>query len=111
MQGLGLVYAQQLAKTGVRALVLASRSGQLPEQELEALAAEGAAVFTLAADAARAEDVASVLDWVHENLPACTHMVHAAGVSGFSLLADMDDSSFWTVAKPKVWSNISCIKL
>ena len=101
-QGLGLVYAQQLALTGVQALVLTSRSAQLPQEELEALAAAGVAVFTVTADAGCPGDLQSVLAWVQEALPACQQMVHAAGVSGFSLLADMRDDGFWTVAKPKV---------
>ena len=102
LQGLGLVYAQQLAKAGIKALVLTSRSAQLPQEDLEALASAGVAVFTVTADAGCPGDLQSVLAWVHEALPACQQMVHAAGVSGFSLLADMIDDGFWTVAKPKV---------
>ena len=96
------MYAQQLARAGIQALVLTSRSAQLPQDELEALASGGVAVFTASADAGQPEDMQAVLSWVHENLPACARIVHAAGVSGFDLLADMQDDKFWSVAKPKV---------
>ena len=101
-QGLGLEYARQLAKAGAQALVLTSRQPQLPQDVLEELAAHGVAVFTVAADAGQAGDAAAVLRWVHEHLPACSQLVHAAGVSGFALLPDMQPDELWTVGKPKV---------
>lgn len=69
---------------------------------MQRFAAEGVAVFAVRADAAEPASMSAVLQWIHERLPALGHVVHAAGVSGHSMLQDMADADLWDVAKPKV---------
>ena len=102
MQGLGLEYAKRLVSAGARTLVLATRSPKLAPDTLGLLASGGVAIFTACADAADADSVAAVINWVHERLPRLGHVVHAAGVSAFHMLTDMQDDDLWNVARPKV---------
>ncbi|KAK9803914.1 hypothetical protein WJX72_004698 [[Myrmecia] bisecta] len=101
-KGLGLEYARQLVKRGCKRLLLTSRSPDVPRHLLEEFAAADVAVFVVQADSGDAEASQAVLRWAHEHLPHVQHYAHAAGVSGFSLLADMTDEAMWAVCKPKV---------
>ena len=102
LQGLGLEYARRLVAAGARTLVLTSRDPRLPLDVMKALATQGVTVFTVHADATDTGSISAVLAWVHEHLPHLGHVVHAAGVSDFHLLQDMENDSLWNVAKPKV---------
>ena len=82
--------------------MLTSRSGTLPLEVLQEFAWAGVTVFTVSADSGDAEESAAALRWAHEHLPAVQHYAHAAGVSGFAMLDNMNEADFWDVAKAKV---------
>lgn len=95
-------YCRQLVRQGCRFLVVTSRGGKITEKVLKEFAATGCRVVSLAADAANSEDMSRVLTYVREELPYIQHYTHAAGVSGFKMLQDMETETFWEVANPKV---------
>ena len=71
--------AGQALAGGMRCAVLLSRGGRLETHELTALAANGASVFIVKADAGDATAIARVLAWARERLPAVSTYAHAAG--------------------------------
>lgn len=102
LQGLGLEYCKDLVQRGCKLLVVTSRTGVLPAAAAQAFAAAGVQVVALSADAANPADMARVLGWVREELPFIQHYAHAAGVSGFDMLQDLQPAAFWQVANTKV---------
>jgi acyl transferase domain-containing protein/short-subunit dehydrogenase/acyl carrier protein len=102
LQGLGLEYCRQLVRQGCRFLVVTSRGGKLSETVSKEFALTGCRVVTLAADAANSKDMSRVMTYVREELPYIQHYAHAAGVSGFNMLQDMEVETFWEVANAKV---------
>lgn len=82
--------------------MLTSRTGTLPASVTCEFTAAGCRVVVLKADAADQEDMARVLTHVRENLPHIQHYAHAAGVSGFDMLQDIQADAFWNVANAKV---------
>ena len=89
-RGLGLEYAKHAMKSGSKCIVLASRSPQLDPAELAALA-DGSgqrAVFTVRCDAGSPDELARVLEWAREQLPAVQAVAHAAGALGQVELID-----------------------
>lgn len=89
-------------RQGCRLLVVASRSGALPPEALSELAGAGCVVLAVAADSSNASKLRGVLDWAREELPHIQHFAHAAGITGITLLHDMDLKAFLTVANVKV---------
>ena len=69
----------QMLTGGGRCAVLLSRSGMLKKHELAALAAAGAVLFVVRADAGDAAAMARVMAWARERLPAVSTYAHAAG--------------------------------
>lgn len=102
LQGLGLEYCRQLVRQGCRFLVVTSRRGTLSETVSKEFALAGCRVVILAADAANSKDMSRVMTYVREELPSIQHYAHAAGVSGFNMLQDMETKTFWDVANAKV---------
>lgn len=103
MQGLGLEYCRDLVHSrGCRLLVIVSRSGSLAPWALGELSAAGCTVLSLAVSCADVAALQEAFSWVHEHLPVVEHFVHAAGASGLTLLSDMRQSDFHTVANVKV---------
>eukprot|EP00887_Chlorella_sp_A99_P003341 scaffold26.g3341.t1 len=101
-KGLGLEYSRSLLAAGCKLLVLASRSGTVAAAVLREFAAQGAAVFAVKLDVGDAPAVHRTLAWMREELSHIEHIAHAAGVSDFCMLDDMDPTDFWCVAGPKV---------
>ena len=64
---------------GRRCAILLSRGGMLNKHELAALAATGASLFVVRADAGDAAAMAHVFAWARERLPAMGTYAHAAG--------------------------------
>lgn len=101
-QGLGLSYCQSLVGNGCHLLVTTSRTAALPLEVLSALAASGCTVFSVSADAREAPVLQQVLSWASEQLPRLEHIVHAAGISNFTMLTDLELSSFRDIVDVKV---------
>jgi NAD(P)-dependent dehydrogenase (short-subunit alcohol dehydrogenase family) len=102
MQGLGLEHGQQCVDRGCHLLVLTSRSGSVHKDVLSRLARTGGTVFALKADSSFTHLIAQVVEWTRGALPCIDHYAHAAGASGFAMLADMDRAEFHRVAATKV---------
>ena len=102
LQGLGLEYSRQLVRRGCRLLVVTSRTGTLPGEVSKEFAAFGCRVVAFKADASHAEDMARVMTHLREQMPHIQHYAHAAGVSGFDMLQDIESKAFWNVADAKV---------
>lgn len=83
-------------------LIATSRKAVLPIEALSALAATGCAIFSAKADSKRKTDLHQVLTWASEELPRIEHIAHAAGVSEFRLLAELELSSFKDITAVKV---------
>lgn len=101
-KGLGLQYARNAAAAGQQCLVLSSRKPSLPQGELAALAASGAAVFVVRCSSADAACSAQVAGWVRERLPRAAIYAHAAGAPGHDMLADVTPDVWHRVVRPKV---------
>lgn len=102
LQGLGLEYCRGLAQQGCCLLIVVSRSGTLPANTVAELAAAGCVLLSAQGDSCNAADLQRVLQWVHEELPPIDHFAHAAGISAFAALHDMDLHAFASVANVKV---------
>lgn len=102
MQGLGLEHGEQCASQGCNLLVLTSRSGSVSKDVLSRLADTGSTIFALRADSTSAESTAEVIEWTRSALPCIDHYAHAAGASGFAMLADMSVAEFRRVTSTKV---------
>ena len=101
-KGLGLQYARDAAAAGQQCLVLSSRQPSLPQGELAALAASGAAVFVVRCSSADSARSAQVAGWVRERLPRAAVYAHAAGAPGHDTLADVTPDVWHCVVRPKV---------
>ena len=101
-RGLGLQYARDAAAAGQQCLVLSSRKPSLPQGELAAVAASGAAVFVVRCSSADAARSAQVAGWVRERLPRAAVYAHAAGAPGHDMLADVTPDVWHRVVRPKV---------
>ena len=102
LQGIGVVYARHLLEGGCNSLVLMSRSGILLLVDLAELMELGVVVYSIECNSADASQSASVMEWVHETLGCVQQYVHAAGLSSFALLGDMENSQFNHICGPKV---------
>ncbi len=92
-------------------MVVTSRTGVVPDDVDAEFSRAGVSLITLKADASNAAEMTATLEFVREELPYIQHYAHAAGVSGFDMLADLEMSVFWRVADPKVWSEKHFINL
>jgi acyl transferase domain-containing protein/lauroyl/myristoyl acyltransferase/acyl carrier protein len=100
-RGFGLAVARWMAQNGARHLLLASRSGKIEDDEaLEELRGLGASVLPLAADIARAEDVAGLLARIPADKPLAG-VVHAAAVIEDATLQTLDSAKFARVLAGK----------
>lgn len=105
LQGLGLEYCRGLVQRGCRLLVITSRSGAIDPDTKAEFAKAGAEVLVLKADGADAASMAATLAYVREELPYIEHYAHAAGVSGFDMLLDLEPDAFWNVTNTKASRN------
>ncbi|MFI2478844.1 type I polyketide synthase, partial [Nocardia xishanensis] len=103
--GVGSHLAKWAARQGADHVVLASRSGPDAAGAAELrdeLAALGAASTVRACDLTDREQVASLLADIDRSGLELTAVVHAAGVSGFTFLEDIDIAELEAVLAPKV---------
>ncbi len=102
--GLGLIFAEELARQCQARLVLTGRS-KLPaerEADLQRLRALGAEVIYLMADVSRAEDVQRILAKTRKRFGRLDGIVHSAGVLRDSLLRKKTPEELAAVLAPKV---------
>ncbi|MEV4135113.1 SDR family NAD(P)-dependent oxidoreductase [Dactylosporangium sp. NPDC049742] len=101
---LGRRTARYLAGRGAGHIVLMSRSEPAAAvlADLDELRAGGTGVTVFRGDAARAADVAAVMDLIDRDLPALRGVVHAAGVLDDGLLSGLDRRRLRAVLAPKV---------
>lgn len=104
-KGLGLEVAKWLAERGVTNLALVSRSGLNDPDGKAAVAAmekAGVTVRVYAADVSEPVEVQELFDKMKQDLPALAGIFHGAMVLDDGYLADMTETRFRTVLKPKI---------
>ena len=102
--GFGLETAKWLVAQGARHLVLVSRRGAATDEALDGVRhceAAGAVVRTYAADVARRDDLAAVLDDVAATMPPLAGIVHSAAVLDDRPIAQQNRASLDRVLEPK----------
>jgi len=101
---LGLKIARWMVEQGARQLVLTSRRGASSEAQetLSQLEQAGARVLVAQADVSNEEDMVKVLEEVSASMPALRGIVHAAGVSRYEAISDMEPNALESVLRPKV---------
>jgi len=82
--------------------VLTSRTGTVSEHALDEFYSAGVQVLVLKTDASDPDAMSKALNYAREELPYIQHYAHAAGVSGFDMLVDMEPQTFWSIADAKV---------
>ncbi len=102
LRGFGLATAKWLVDLGVRNLVLVSRSGEAPAEDLDQMRAAGATIVPVAADVAMREGVAKALNAVRELGLPLRGVIHAAGVIDDALVAQLELDRIRRVFEPKV---------
>lgn len=102
LRGFGLATAKWLVDCGVRNLVLVSRSGDAPAENLAEMRAAGATVVPVAADVAMRVGVAKALVAVRELGLPLRGVIHAAGVIDDALVAQLELDRIRRVFEPKV---------
>lgn len=102
--GLGLIFAEHLAKQFQAKLVLSGRSALKPEIEatLDALRATGAEVEYVQADVSRREDVERLVAACRDRHGAVHGIVHSAGVLRDAYIRNKDWEDMAAVFAPKV---------
>jgi polyketide synthase PksN len=102
--GLGLVFAEFLAKQYKGKLVLTGRSTLSAEREakLEELRSAGAEVLYVVADVSRREDVERLLDEARARFGAIHGIIHSAGVVRDSYIRNKTAEEMSAVVAPKV---------
>jgi acyl transferase domain-containing protein/tryptophanase/SAM-dependent methyltransferase len=106
--GLGLIFAEFLAKEYKARLVLTGRS-KLPaekEAKLDELRKTGAEILYLTADVCRAEDVRSLISETRSRFGEIHGIIHAAGVLRDSLVRNKTTEEMRAVFAPKVHGTI-----
>lgn len=103
--GLGLIFAEYLARRCQARLVLTGRSELSPQRQapLEGLKAAGADVVYIAADVSNREDAKRVIDESKARFGSIDGIVHSAGVLRDSFLRKKTQEDLEAVLAPKVY--------
>ncbi|PQO31703.1 type I polyketide synthase [Blastopirellula marina] len=102
---IGLEVCQWLIEQGAKSVVLTSRSGKAGDEAAERIAAweaDGAQVTISTMDAANADQVAAVLQFIKTELPPLAGVFHAAGVLDDATLPQQTWDRFAKVMPAKV---------
>ncbi len=101
---LGLRVARWMVGQGARHLVLVGRRGPdtSAANAVDQLRIQGTTVVTARADVAEEAEMAKVLAEIRQSLPPLAGVLHAAGVSGFQTIAELDWPAVENVLRPKV---------
>ncbi|TAL41542.1 MAG: SDR family NAD(P)-dependent oxidoreductase, partial [Methylovulum sp.] len=102
--GLGLIFAEHLAKTYKAQLILTGRSplDERKQAQIAALQRYGSSVVYLQADVADAGAMAQGLRSVRQDVGAIHGVIHAAGIIGSDSLAGKTVADFEQVIAPKI---------
>ena len=102
--GLGLEVAQWLTTQGARHLVLVGRSAPstIAQQKLDEMAGTGVQIQPVQADITSAEDVANLMQQIHDKMPPLRGVIHAAGVLDDGILLQQTPARFAKVVAPKM---------
>jgi polyketide synthase PksN len=102
--GLGLIFAEHLAKTFQARMVLSGRSAPKPEIEatLDALRAAGAEVEYVQADVSRRDDVERLVATCRDRYGAVHGIVHSAGVLRDAYIRNKHWEDMSAVFAPKI---------
>lgn len=102
--GLGLQIADWLVAQGARHLLLISRNGAgaAAQKRIAQLEQKGAQVHVLTADVSDQAAMAALFGRIKSEHPPLSGIVHAAGVPGDCLIADMDEATFDQALAAKV---------
>ncbi len=103
--GLGLIFAEHLARRWKAKLLLTGRSalGEEQEAELERLRALGAEVFYLRGDVSRFEDVERWVSQARARFGALQGVLHSAGVLRDNLMVRSSVADVEAVVQPKLY--------
>jgi acyl transferase domain-containing protein/tryptophanase/SAM-dependent methyltransferase len=106
--GLGLIFAEFLAKEYKARLVLAGRSKLSKEQEakLEELTSAGAQVFYVQTDVSSHEAVRKLVDESKSRFGEINGIIHAAGVLQDSFVRNKKREEMSTVFAPKIYGTL-----
>ncbi|HYJ85578.1 MAG TPA: SDR family NAD(P)-dependent oxidoreductase, partial [Pyrinomonadaceae bacterium] len=106
--GLGLIFAEYLARSVKARLVLTGRSDIRPDQEakLGELRAAGAEAIYFKADVSRREDVAALVAGAKARFGCIDGVIHSAGVTRDAFVRNKTRAEIEAVLAPKVFGTI-----
>ncbi|MBD2256617.1 type I polyketide synthase [Pseudanabaena sp. FACHB-2040] len=101
---LGLKLAHWMVAQGARQLVLTGRQQASPEAQamVNQLEQSGVSVLIAQADVSSEVDMTRLFEQIKTSLPPLLGVVHAAGVSRYEAIADMEPSALTAVLRPKL---------
>ncbi|MDQ0059024.1 SDR family NAD(P)-dependent oxidoreductase [Paenibacillus harenae] len=103
--GLGMLFAEHLARTAKARLILTGRSapGQEIEEKLKRIRSLGGEAVYVQADAAKRADALHMVDQAKRHFGALHGVIHSAGVLRDSFLPNKTDIEMEAVFAPKVY--------
>ncbi len=109
--GFGLETAKWLANSGARSLWLASRSGQIPPDELKAIEAAGVSVHVSCCDATNEDDIRAILERIEDQQEGLAGVVNSALVLDDARFENLDQERIRAVIEPKIRCAMALDKL
>ena len=102
--GLGMAFAEWLAKNGVGKIALVSRSGEKPgtKEAIERMSLSGCNTQIFSADISSLESVKGLVSKIDGSLGKISGVVHAAGLLDDGTFVNLTKEQFENVANPKV---------
>jgi len=107
--GLGLIFAEYLAKQVQAKLVLTGRSATLNEQKaakIQAIKALGAEVLYIQADVSQRDDVETMIAQTKTHFGQINGIIHSAGVLRDALLLNKTQDNMAAVLAPKILGSV-----
>jgi acyl transferase domain-containing protein/acyl-CoA synthetase (AMP-forming)/AMP-acid ligase II/acyl carrier protein/NAD(P)-dependent dehydrogenase (short-subunit alcohol dehydrogenase family) len=102
----GMMTARWMVSKGARHLLLLNRSGatsSLVQQDLQNLKESGAEINVLCADTGSLPELANVFGWIQQTGRPLAGIIHAAGISGFVPVSEMEIEGLEAVFQAKVY--------
>ena len=101
---IGIKVAQWMVKKGVKHLVLTARKSPSGETKkiLSDLENKGVEVLAISADISSIKDSQKLLKKIQDSMPDLKGIIHAAGISGFQEIEQLELETFRAVLRPKV---------
>ena len=101
---LGLRITQWMVAVGVKHLVLTSRreADKVTQITLNQLEQTGAKIVAIKADVSEKADMLRVFKTIQKSMPSLRGIIHAAGISSYETLIDMQPEIFKSVLRPKI---------